>query len=148
MTNHVIIDHVLINGTGLIMHGPASVDHLKLARFYQSSDLVLRLIRLLLPPHTKELHLNLDKASLRILQEGLHDGINGLTDTRRLYVLRCTVEILVHRLQPADVIMRMRNNVHSLDGVDRAVCWSKGSDQECRSQQDCCPLIYHLEHMI
>lgn len=118
MANHVIIDHVLILWAGLIMHGPACASHLKLPRTDKLSYFVFLRLTLLCPPHVEEFHLNLNEASLRVLQQGLYHRFDGLPNSCPLDVFGCPFKVLVHRLQPSDIIVRVGNNVNGFKGVD------------------------------
>jgi hypothetical protein len=44
VTDHHIVDHVVVNWTCLIMHGPPSIDELELSVLNKPSDLILLLV--------------------------------------------------------------------------------------------------------
>ena len=66
MTNHHVVDHIFIVRTGFIMHAPTSVNKLKTTLLNELSNLSLHSIRLILPPHAKEFHLDIRKTFVRI----------------------------------------------------------------------------------
>lgn len=105
VTNHVIIDHVFIGRACLVMHGPASVGHLKLPALNQASHLVFSVFGLPVEPHGEELHFNLDEAACRILQEGVDHRVDGVRHSCPLDAILSTVKVLIQCLQPPDVVV-------------------------------------------
>lgn len=51
LTIHHVVNHVLIDWASLVMHGPSSVDDLKLSVLHKPSDLLLLFLGLLVKPH-------------------------------------------------------------------------------------------------
>jgi len=70
---HVVVEHVVVDRASLVMHRPASIDHLKLSVFNQLPDVVLHLIRLFVPPHGEELHFNLRELPLWIIKQSINN---------------------------------------------------------------------------
>ena len=114
MTDNVVIDHILISGASFIVHGPSSIDKLKLTIGNQFLNLRFLLITLVIPPHFEKLHLYLREFSGRVILESIHYGGKFKTNTRELDVFSSTVEILIESLEPSNVIMRVRDNMNRL----------------------------------
>lgn len=68
VTDHHVVDHIVVNRACLIMHGPSSIDELELPVLYKLSYLILFLVVLKIPPHGKELHLDFGELSLWVVQ--------------------------------------------------------------------------------
>lgn len=111
VTNHHVVDHVVVCGTGLIMHGPTSVDQLKLTIFDEFLDSVLHGVILIVPPHFEELHLDLRELSLWVVDERPHDIGELNLDVGPLSVSIGSIEVLLDGLQPPNVIMGVRHNM-------------------------------------
>ena len=67
---------------------------------------------LLIPPHLKESGLHKDKLSFWIFLKFGNHTADDVLNAGSLYIVFISVEVLIYRLQPADVVMRMVNNVH------------------------------------
>ena len=113
MANDMVVDHVLVSGTGLIMHGPPSIDNLKLAICDEPFYLILSLVILVIPPHLEELHFNLREFTLRVIEKGIDDSSKFHSYISPLGVLLGSVEVLVDGLEPTDIIMGVRHDMHS-----------------------------------
>ena len=74
LAEHHVIDHVLVNRAGFIMHGPTGVDNLKLAVLDKASDLFFLSVGLLGPPHREKLHFNLAEFAFWVVKEGVYNG--------------------------------------------------------------------------
>jgi len=59
LTIHHVLNHVLIDRGGFIVHGPSSIDDLELTTLDKTLDLVFQLISLQVIPLLEESHLNL-----------------------------------------------------------------------------------------
>jgi hypothetical protein len=62
---------------------------------------------LAIPPHGEELHLDLSESLVRILDELIDSSGNDHVDLCSLDILRRASKILVHRLQPAYIVVRV-----------------------------------------
>ena len=61
-----------------------------------------------IPPHGEELHLDLSESLVRILEKLIDSSGNDHVDLSSLDILRRASKILVHRLQPAYIVVRVR----------------------------------------
>lgn len=111
VTNHHVVDHVVVCRTSLIMHGPTSVDQLKLTIFDECFDSVLHGVILIVPPHFEELHLDLREFSLWVVNERPHDIGELDLDVGPLSISIGSIEVLFDGLQPPNVIMGVRHNM-------------------------------------
>ena len=108
MADHHVVHHIVVMSAGFIMHRPPSVDEIKATLLDQVSDRVLHFLGLAIPPHGEELHLDLSESLVRILEKLIDSSGNDHVDLSSLDLLRRASEILVHRLQPAYIVVRVR----------------------------------------
>jgi len=66
LTIHHVLNHIFIDGSGLVMHGPTSINDLKLSTIDEPFHLDFHVISLFLIPHFEESHFNLRESSARI----------------------------------------------------------------------------------
>mmetsp|Transcript_14435 Transcript_14435/g.19565 ORF Transcript_14435/g.19565 Transcript_14435/m.19565 type:complete len:244 (+) Transcript_14435:354-1085(+) len=112
VANHHVVHHIVVMGACFILHGPASVDELKTTLPDKLAHVIFLLLGLALPPHGEELHLDLSESLLFVSHE-LHDiGVDDVLDIGVLFILIATSEVLIYGLEPADVVVAVRNNVH------------------------------------
>jgi hypothetical protein len=93
-----VIDHVLIVGTGFIMHTPPCIQELQPLLPNQPPDNTLPLLCLLFPPHREKLHFHIRKLPLRVLDQGVNHCVNYHMDVCDLDVSAHTVIIPVYGL--------------------------------------------------
>ena len=105
MSNHHVLNHILVDWAGLVMHRPPSIDQLKLAILHQLLDSILLRLTLLVIPHTEELHLDLSKLSIRMIPKRVNDGAQLVSHTSPLDASCLAIVVLLYCLQPADVVM-------------------------------------------
>ena len=111
--NKMVIDHILISGTSLIMHGPAGINQLKLAILHQFLYFFLFIVSLQIPPHSEELHFDLREFAVGVFFECIHNRSEFHIDIGVLDILATSIKILVKVFQPANIVMRVRHNVNS-----------------------------------
>ncbi len=107
-----VVDKVVKVRAGLVGHAPAGVEEIQTALLDDLAHLGLHGVRLLVPPHGEELHLDLrvvlglvsDKFTHYILYQKLH--------VRALNVIFGSREVLVDSFQPADVVVRVGDHMH------------------------------------
>jgi len=112
MTDHHVIDHVVVSRTRLIMHRPASIYELQLAVFNKSFHSFFHRVVLIVPPHFEEFHLHLGESSLRVGLKRPHDiGEHNIDLSAPLSAFIRPEVILVNLLQPPNIIVGVRDNV-------------------------------------
>ena len=114
MANHHVVDHIFIDWASFIMHRPPGIDQLKLTILHKASNFLSHLVSLLVPPHLEELHLNLHELSSRVSKQGIDDGGELYANHGSLEILRVAIEVLIDRLEPSDIVVRVRHDVDSL----------------------------------
>ena len=80
VTDHHIIHHAIMMGAGFVMHRPSSINKIETFFLNQVSDLILVLIILMVPPHSKILHLYLCETFIWIRNEFIHVGGDYIVD--------------------------------------------------------------------
>jgi len=96
MTDHHIGNHVFISWASFIMHGPTTVDQLKLAISNQPFNLFFLSIRLQIPPHGKEFHFNFRKLLLWIIKQRINNRAKLNSDKSILYILPASIKVLIY----------------------------------------------------
>ena len=79
---------------------------------HKSMNGVMHLVILLEPPLPEEGRLHVNKPPARVVQQCIHHRVQNVLDSRPLNVTPRAIVVLVDGLEPAHVIMRMRNDVH------------------------------------
>ena len=117
-----VVYQVFVVRAGLICRGPASIGKFKLAVFDQLLDFCVHFRSLTVVPHSEVLHLHIGEKSLRICQKLLNDFIYDQFDSSVLRFLIGPWEVLVNRLDPANIIVSVRYKMN----VKGLVCliWS------------------------
>ena len=112
----------------LIVHRPTCIHEHKLLVLDKLTDSLFFLLCLSIPPHRKELHLNLGELFTGICDQLLDDSRNDWVDWGDSDVLSGPREVLVHCFQPAYVVMRVRDHMH--EQMVRVTCcvWPLGFD--------------------
>ena len=119
---HLIDDRVVVCGR-FVVHTPPGIDELQLSVRYKLLHFLFHVRRLLVPPALEESDFYINEGFGWILDEKWHDGIQDILYTRMYSGLECVVRaviILVNRLQPAYIIMRMRYKMN-LELLFRAI---------------------------
>ena len=112
VTDEHVVHHVVVVRTGLVMHGPASVHKFKTTLFDKVAHSVFFGLILVVPPHGEEFHLDLAEALLFVGKKLNYIGVNNVLHIGGLDVLRGAREVLIGRLEPADVIVTVRNQMN------------------------------------
>ena len=73
---------------------------------------VAALVVLLVPPPLEEGLLGEGEAPVGVHLEALDDGVEGVADAGVLEIVSLAVEVLVDRLEPADIVVRVGDQVH------------------------------------
>ena len=113
VTNHHVLDHILVDWASLIMHRPAGIDNLKLPILDEFVNISPSLLTLLIPPHFEELHFNLRELSFWVILEGIHNGCDLNVDICQLDILASPFKILFECLEPSNIVVGMRHNMNS-----------------------------------
>ena len=108
---HVIHQVVVMRGT-LIVHRPACTHKLQSTFLDQLPHIILLLVSLFVPPHREELHLNLGVPFLFICHQLHHNRVDNVLNIGHLDILFRASEVLVRCLQPADIVVTVRHDVH------------------------------------
>ena len=95
-----------------VMHRPTSVHKIEATFLDKLMDLFLHLFSLTLPPHRPKFHLNLSETLLLVGHELDDIGVNNVLNVGLLRVLVRPHEVLVGRLEPAHVVVRVGDDVH------------------------------------
>lgn len=105
VAHHHVVYHIFVDWAGLVMHRPTSVNEFKLATSDKSASLFLHVFVLLIPPHFEELHLHFRELSARVLKQRV--DYRGKFDSHHgsLNILLITIEVLIDRLQPSDIVV-------------------------------------------
>ena len=102
-----------------------AVHKVQLAVCHQAAHNVLRLVRLVVKPPREERHLDVGEAAVRVLLQ-LHDGrVQHVLHPRMLDGVVRSQVILVDGLQPAHVVVGVRDDVH-VDHVVRVNLRARG----------------------
>lgn len=96
-----VVEHVHKRRAGFVVHGPASVDELELARCDEALHGGLLGRRLLRPPARKEGLLHFGKLAVGVLEKRRDGGAEDAVNVGVLNRIVCAVVVLVHCLQPA-----------------------------------------------
>ena len=103
MPCHYIRNEFLVSGTRLVTRSPPSIDELELSPSDQVFDVGPGRLILHVPPPFEVVYLGPWELAVRLLSEFLDDAGDYEADLR--------VEVLLGRLEPADVVVRVRNEV-------------------------------------
>ena len=98
-----LVDHLHVERRGLIVHAPSAVYEFNLPGMHQRAHLFLFGGRLV-PPACKECRLDPHELAVTILREPRQEGVQDVVDL--------VEKVLVHCDLPADIIMRMGDQVH------------------------------------
>jgi len=112
VTNHHIVDHIVVVGRALVMHGPASVDKLQAALLDQLADVILLMVGLHVPPHGEVLHLDLSVALILVVLKLDHNRVNNVANVALLDILGRASEVLINSFEPADIVVAVRHQVN------------------------------------
>ena len=113
MSKHHVVNHVLIVSARLIMHAPPAVYYLQTSLLNQLPYLVLHIVALLPPPHAEELHLHVCELFLRIHHQLIDYRVDNQLDAGLCHVLVGSSEVLVDSFEPAHIVMRVGDQMHS-----------------------------------
>lgn len=107
-----LVDHVQVVRGSLVMHAPASIGELKLPARDQLFGQRAGLLVLLPPPTLEEGLLDVRERAIRVLRQPLHDGVQDHVHICALNGFVLAGVILIDGLQPTDIIVGVRDNVH------------------------------------
>ena len=107
-----LIDKVLIVHIRLVRHAPASIDELQLSISHNSLHLLLLLVSCRVPPPIKKGNLHNRKLVLRMFVQLTHYRIDSILHACKLSAHISSIEVVVDSLEPANIIMRVRNQMH------------------------------------
>ena len=116
LTKHHVVDHILVVNASFVVHGPASINELQTALLSEHADSRLDVFCLLEPPHLEELHLNLCVSAVGISKELLYNCVESHLNISILDLSSCTSEVSINGLKPADIIVRVRDQVNEKGG--------------------------------
>lgn len=120
--NHVLDEILVVNG-GFVRGAPPCVDELQLAVGDQGFHAPFLHFWGLAPPSVKEGHLYDDELVVGMFGEFGDDCIDGVLDPSQLHLVIASVEILVDSFKPANIIVRMCNQMYSEYFRDNWFCW-------------------------
>ena len=112
VANHHIVHHVIMVSASFVMHRPSGVNEFEAAFFDELPHIIFLLIRLLIPPHGEEFHLNLGEALLFVGHKLNDISVDDVLNIGCLNILTRPSEVLVRGLKPADIIMAVRHQVY------------------------------------
>ena len=108
--SHLLYGRV-IGHRRLVVHAPAAIDELEPALVDEPPDDGLHLVALLEPPLLEEGHLDVDESLLPIHQQLRNHRVEDVLDAGVTEALLRPVKVLVHRLEPADIVMGVGNDM-------------------------------------
>ena len=107
-----LLEHVRDVGGGLVVHAPPAVDKLQAALGDEGSNLGPSRGSLLTPPAREKGHLRVHEGFGGIGEEGVHDAGQDVANGGVLDGGVGAGVVLIHRLEPSDVVVGVRNDVH------------------------------------
>mmetsp|Transcript_40665 Transcript_40665/g.97497 ORF Transcript_40665/g.97497 Transcript_40665/m.97497 type:complete len:832 (-) Transcript_40665:177-2672(-) len=107
-----LVHHLHVVGGGLVVHAPPAVDELQPALLHEGAGNVALPVRLLVPPPGEERNLHEHEATVGVVPQPLHDGVNDVVDLVK--------KILIDGHLPAGVIVGVGHNVHVDLALDRS----------------------------
>ena len=116
------------------MHTPAAVDELQLTSRHQLLHVRLRRVGLLPPPALEEGLLHVDELAGGIALQGGDDRGEDVLDGCVLDVLMGADVVLVHGLQPAHIVVRVRDQVDGQRTAQRQQCSRTKQDVKKQAQ--------------
>ena len=108
---HHVVDDVLVVGACLISGTPTTICELKSAFLDKHLDLLLKFWGLTIVPHGKELHFYISEHSLRVFEQFLDNCVKDESHICMLAILISASKVLLHSLNPSNVIMGMCHQV-------------------------------------
>eukprot|EP00035_Acanthoeca_spectabilis_P020472 m.433097 g.433097 ORF g.433097 m.433097 type:complete len:302 (+) comp17529_c0_seq1:2818-3723(+) len=99
-----LVNHFGVKWGCFIVHTPCAVDEFELTVLDKAAGQVTTLVWLLVPPPSKEANLNVDKVSVGVFKQLIHNGV--------YHVVNFVEEVLVHSYLPTSIVMRVRNKMH------------------------------------
>jgi hypothetical protein len=112
LSNHHIVDHIFIDWTSLIMHGPTSVNKLKLSIFNKFFNLVSFCFILSIPPLLEKSNFTFREFPFFVRNQSICDRAQFDVDIGELNAVVRSIEVRIKGFKPSNVIMRMRGNVN------------------------------------
>ena len=107
VTDHHVVDNVLIMSARLIVHTPTRIHELESPLLHQLTYLVLECTSLVLPPHAEELHLDISESLVGISEQLIDHCVYDHVHVCLGYVLIRACVVLVYSLKPAYIVMSM-----------------------------------------
>ena len=107
-----LVHEVLVVHARLVRHAPARVHELQLSLLHQGPHPLPLTLGGLVPPAVEEGHLDDRELVVRVIGELLHDSVDRVLHPRELGAHVGPVEVVVDRLEPAHVVVRVGDQVH------------------------------------
>ena len=111
VTDKHIVHHVVVVSAGFVMHRPASVHEFETALFDKVTHLIFELLILMTPPEGEEFHFDLGETFVFVGKKLDDIGVNNVLYICGLDVLFRASEVLIWRLEPADVVVTVRDQM-------------------------------------
>ena len=112
VTDHHVVDNVLIMSARLIVHTPTRIHELESPLLHQLTYLVLKCTSLVLPPHAEELHLDISESLVGVSEQLIDHCVYDHVHVCLGYVLIRACVVLVYSLEPTHIIMSVRDKMH------------------------------------
>ena len=107
-----IIENIFIDRAGLVVSRPTSVEELKPSLFDKLFQSILDGLGLLVIPHSEVLHFYISELGVRSETHLLNYGVENELNSGVVGQLESTREVFINSLQPANIVMRMRNHMN------------------------------------
>jgi hypothetical protein len=112
VSEHHIVNNVLVVGTSLIVCTPASIEEFESAFFNELFDQVLGLLSLTSVPHWEELHLDVAELSVWSSSHLINHWVEYYPYCCVLIFLVRSSEILINCFKPSQIIMSVGNHMN------------------------------------
>ncbi len=133
-----LVDHRDVVRRRLVVHAPAAVDKVELAARNERLRRRLARRRELAPPPLEEGLLDVRELARRVLRERRHHRVEDHPHVRVLDRVVRAAEVLVDRLEPPDVVVRVRHDVERDRrrlGFERDAGEGRGRGEECEAHR-------------
>eukprot|EP00958_Prasinococcus_capsulatus_P013399 scaffold1381_cov386-Prasinococcus_capsulatus_cf.AAC.22 len=117
-----LVHHTHIVGRGFVMHAPAAADELQLTVPHQFLYVGLHCLSLLVVPPNKERHFHVYELPVGVVEQLPNHRVQDVLNLGLLDGGVGAIEVLIHCFQPANVVVRVRNQVYVEDR--RIVDWA------------------------
>jgi hypothetical protein len=113
MSNHHVVNLVLIVSAGLVMHAPTGIHEFQTALLDKLTYLGFHGGGLKAPPHAEEFHLYVGEVFCWVIQQRLYHRVQNKVNSCFGNLAFSTSEVLINGLEPPHVVMSMCNHVYS-----------------------------------